>query len=266
MLIQTTNTSPLPRDAGGSENSASNGPQVQNSTPSASALVGASGTSSLQVPPPHDKVKADEHLYESPEWWIAVLTAALVLVTWRLVGYTKKLWASTADLVKDAGDKSERELRAYISAVLYELPRFMADQSAQVKFLLTNHGKTPAHDFRISCKIAVWPFPLPQAWDFGGGYTAVSGAPIVFPDAQRSVTFTSDDVLSRQTIREILEDGTRRLYIAGVVQYKDAFDADQKTTFCASVEPNLALRYVSEGQEVKAGIVFQDSDQHNDAT
>lgn len=235
-------------------------------TPSASTPIGQSVTSSFQVEPRQHERESHEHFYKSPEWWVAILTAALVVVTWRLVSYTKKLWASTADLVRDAGDKSERELRAYVSATPYELPRFLPENHVQIKFLLVNHGKTPASDFRIACKIVVWPFPLPLGWDFGGDYSPILGTPILFPDGTRSVLFNSPDILTRETVSEILDQNARRVYIAGAVEYRDVFGANQKTTFCASVSPNLALRQVSEGMEVKSGIEFQDSNQHNDAT
>jgi hypothetical protein len=191
----------------------------------------------------------------------------LVVFTLGIVVFTYRLWSSTRDLVKGADEASERELRAYVSAVPCELPVFLADCPIRVKFLLTNHGKTPAHDFHISCRIALWPFPLPANWDFGDAYVAIPSAFVLFPEGQRVASYEPEkEVLSRDAARIILDNRILRVYIAGVVKYTDAFEAQHTTRFCASVNPNHELRQVFEGNEVKSGIQFDDCDQHNDAT
>ena len=83
------------------------------------------------------------------EWLIAICTGILAFVTARLVYYTKKLWASTGDLVAGAKDTAERQLRAYVAIETVSINEVFAGGTPYAEVRIKNFGQTPAYE--LSC-------------------------------------------------------------------------------------------------------------------
>lgn len=201
---------------------------------------------------------AQEEMAYWAKWmfWATAAGAAFSLVAAWLLYQTLKLTRTS----------TEKQLRAYVSAHFVALPQFLPDHSIEVQYSLMNHGQTPASKFRCCIKTEVWPYPLPSDWDLGTFDNAVPGSFVLHPDQRRTVAYTSTNVIDRESVNRILSAGDIRLYVVGEIHYEDVFGRQQKTWFCTSSVPNLALKTVSEGREVKEGIRFADADQGNGAT
>ena len=80
---------------------------------------------------------------------LVLFTFLLFCVTAFLVRYTAKLWGATDDLVTDARDSAERELRAYIFIKSASIVNTGTGQQPRPGFTITNYGTTPAHKMVI---------------------------------------------------------------------------------------------------------------------
>jgi hypothetical protein len=80
---------------------------------------------------------------------VAVGTALLAIFSIVLAVATVFLWRATRDLVHDAQDKGERQLRAYVSLVGGAMIHANVDNAPgyQVQIELKNGGKTPGYQF-----------------------------------------------------------------------------------------------------------------------
>ena len=155
----------------------------------------------------------------STDWWLIVPTWFLAFFTLGLFLYTAKLWAATSNLVKDAAENAQRQLRAYVFEELVVLPgEVPAGHTPSFELTVRNFGNTPAENVVICVARTL----------------AASNNPTL-PPLQRtdrgSVFSLAQSATRPLTIRsEVLPEGGaeaigsgKDLYIYGDILYTDVF-------------------------------------------
>lgn len=160
----------------------------------------------------------------------------LVLVTFLLFIATVGLYCATRDLVHDAKETSERQLRAYVGIITDTGLRVNPDNTA---FFLDNYGLTPATDVKI---FSNWEF-LPTGQDLSANFAfedrecadkikSVPSVMLIFPK-NRALTvrrhcIATDEVFNLQKA----ERGELSAFYYGNITYKDIFKERRRTNFC----------------------------------
>jgi hypothetical protein len=186
-------------------------------------------------------------LHLSPEWALVGVTAILAVFTWLL-------WRSTGRLARDAKSSAdatlnhleataERQLRAYVFmermeihppasyATLPDLP-----QMPVYRTTYKNSGQTPAYDVQIEaaiflerpevCTTENW--SLPASTDEGMSVGTIAPGAVAFQ--------LYDEKLKADQL-QLLRDGTRGLFFAGHISYRDVFSKKRQTNFRLMREP-----------------------------
>jgi hypothetical protein len=170
----------------------------------------------------------------------------LVLVTGLLALTTGLLWWSTRDLVLDARDTAQRQLRAYIGPFGMELTVYPFESGgsafiAHIEF--RNFGKTPAYDLAVSSNAKIDdPNAIPFHEDTEPQQPPSAG--IAFPDAGQHVNLGWR--LSDEELRG-LRDRSKVLFLWGTVRYTDAFGKRH----------HFLYRMVSQEKTTDAGEVYR---------
>jgi hypothetical protein len=155
----------------------------------------------------------------TPDAITAAATALLVLVTLALAAGTLALWLATRRLVKAAAETAERQLRG---------------EKAHRRIEIKNFGVTPASDV----------FSLGNIREF----------PLIgeLPAIPHGAALGSAQAISVNEW-ESVEAGEARLYMYGIIRYKDAFGQNRETKFrLMSSDPELGpirLIYCPTGNE-----------------
>lgn len=186
----------------------------------------------------------------------ALFTCALFIATGLLY------WATRA-LVKSGEKNSAKQLRAYVSAQPNFIFDFSTTQLVTMRYLIKNHGQTPAYSIQLSALVDILPFPLPNGFHLPAisklnpTTTTVHQGEEIFGNVVAQRYFTA------QEIHDAVTNNGCRIYCFGVVTY-ESFDKLYRTNFCRSVvgSPNLAL--VGNGGTANAvHIDYEFADQHN---
>jgi hypothetical protein len=145
------------------------------------------------------------------------------------------LWLATRDLVHDAKEASERELRAYLSVTGFHV-RLVPGEEIKAQIVLTNAGKTPAYHVKSRISVlGIGEFPptiyvpagLPPEPEKGGGTVGPNGG--LF-----SVDTPFAPILSQEQFNALLSKRMvigYALYVEGAVTYIDAFNEKRTTRF-----------------------------------
>jgi hypothetical protein len=173
-----------------------------------------------------DNRKRFVHLFR---WWknpTDRFAFFLVVVTFLLFLATAGLYCATRDLVKDAEDTAERQLRAYVlpeKALLLNIN----DATPRYIFHAKNYGQTPAHE------LTVW-----VAWRyFDIGKIDI---PVARPAnlqlskyllGPQGFTTTSDTVYLDDDRKTKIRNGQAMFFLFGDARYKDVFGRDRISTF-----------------------------------
>lgn len=161
---------------------------------------------------------------------VAFGTGVLALFTVILAVATVFLWRATRDLVVDARDKGERQLRAYVALVGGVVVHATGDNQPGylVQIELKNSGTTPGYDF------TTWIMP-PEVQDFSA---LPFGAPR--PESER----TGKSIISPNTSAWInafyvwksdelaaVRSRKKGLFVWGGADYRDAFGEKRRFFF-----------------------------------
>jgi hypothetical protein len=202
--------------------------------------------------------KAESGKNDPPRWhefftWPEGITALAVLATMFFIGWQAFL---TRQAIASSDAASKIELRAYV--VVNVVSGTIQDKSKNLKFggspLITNSGKTPAHNLRWrtnsialrDSESGTYSFPSGEK-EFGGevlgvGQTMQLG--VVHPDF-----YDAEDV---EDIK--LGENGRAFYYWGVISYDDAFGEPRITDFCHRIhfypDPDKAGSWKVGGQYV----------------
>lgn len=144
----------------------------------------------------------------------------LVAFTVILAFSTIFLWVATRDLVKSAEKTARSELRAYVGISNCTIRSVSANEKPIIEIRFKNFGKTPAYKLRSWTDSVLEPtgtreklLKLDRQW---------TGASVLNPDDSYTNMTTRKTVLTVEEADAILTD-TKRLYVRGGIQYRDAF-------------------------------------------
>jgi hypothetical protein len=156
-----------------------------------------------------------------------------------------------------------RELRAYVTAKPSNI-EFSGRIPMKIHMEAKNTGQTPAYNIVMLNRFAMFPYPLPDGFDFGPDppiteTTNVLAAGDVLP---------GDRPLGRPMgpQREAqLQAGTHRWYALGIVKYRDAFGYPRTTRYCASAPGHQMLQGMGLAAGGAGDIRWEYTLVHNDA-
>ncbi len=125
---------------------------------------------------------------------------------------------------------AERQLRAYLGISPLERRIAKAGEYPRVRFKIHNAGQTPALRAVNLSSVFVFPHPIPHNHPFPKFARTdyleltISPAPPSNGVATAYKPITADDLAN-------IENGTHRLYLCGVLIYRDVFDKEHETKF-----------------------------------
>jgi hypothetical protein len=179
------------------------------------------------------------------------ITAASVLFTaiftFVLAVSTIGLWKQTDRLAKGTEDTAIRQLRAYVSVKPAQLTEIRIGHVPNASFIMENTGQTPAYRLNHLAFVSVLPHPLLD----GQGDLVAPHIGQKVPDftlhsrSQTEGEASDDSALTADDFAKAMAGGDFRLYMAGMVQYDDAFGIGRNTKFCAYIEADELRRVLS---------------------
>jgi hypothetical protein len=157
----------------------------------------------------------------------------IALFTILLVWVTGTLWWATEKLVKGADDNAQRQLRAYIQVQLGGNNNIDLGTGAKPEVIIKirNSGQTPAREVWVRCAVDVLTYPEPKDLPI---------PELDEIDTSLCIHAGSDVGDYRQWIKRglraeeasaIAGGGSKRLFLYGMVEYRDVFGKDWVTRF-----------------------------------
>lgn len=219
---------------------------------------------------------------------IAAATGAIALFTWTLYRATRKLWKVSQEQSKDMKtslaiaresadaatntvnimkDTAEKQLRAYLSVRIDHVFCFSDEIIAQIRFIMLNHGQTPAYNVTQTALIEILPYPLPPDYQLPNLPEPPDTTYVLHPTATLNGFVRAIRLFSKEEINRIINNNGFRIYILGLVKYKDGFGINRQTKFCCSVTGDENLARVAQGVPLDKDvpIKFEPCKQHNEA-
>jgi Sec-independent protein translocase protein TatA len=127
----------------------------------------------------------------------------------------------------------QKQLRAYINlngqALVAQLPD--AQIALEVRTIIENLGNTPARSVNFSSRLAILPAELPSDFGFTLPESPVDSAAVLFPRQTLTYRTWLPAVVTDDELTELKRGNSRKLYIYGVIRYKDTFDNERYTNF-----------------------------------
>src|SRR6185369_15575329 len=151
---------------------------------------------------------------------------------WLLVLATCGLWYATARLVKGAEKTAERQLRAYV-----HVTRVSHNTAGGDRYFVQyeNRGQTPAHDIRVTCCVALKPFPTESEFFDQPLVASLHGT--LGPSAEMHFVKEMGRML-RPDVMIAIRDGQSAVWIFGKIDYVDAFKKSRTTSFRNIISKN----------------------------
>lgn len=166
-----------------------------------------------------------------------------------------------------AKDTAERQLRAYVASRPDWIFEFNDTIPVRMRYTLTNHGQTPAYELTHTAVVEILPYPLPLNHPLpiipklSESTVTVHPTSSVYGLTSATRTFSKSDIS-----KAVANDGVR-IYVLGLVEYKDAFGTVRRTRFCSSVVGGKELATVATGiPSPSMPILYEPCSQHNEAT
>jgi hypothetical protein len=193
-------------------------------------------------------------------FWLVCFTGVLALATIILAAFT-------IDLAITSRKTAKQQLRAYVAARAISVSGFGPNIPVRIMFRMTNHGQTPAYDVSHAATIAILHYPLPPNFQFPAPPTPRASRFVLHPRAPFDAGIVAPAPFDAVQIGMATMNEGFRIYLYGIVTYKDAFKESRKTTFCLSVVPTENLLAISHGPPFpNVELAFHASEQHNEAT
>jgi hypothetical protein len=179
----------------------------------------------------------------SPFWrrifaWPEGVTTLSVIATLFFIGWQAMLMRQT---VRSSEDSSKRELRAYIAVVIgdaiFQVRRDppLGDLRFEARPVLTNTGRTPAHNIRFKARAAILPVPLPPGMDLPITHDADIGEIVIGINQTAYMSAVVDGFVQDADVADIKLGVSRSLYVWGRVVYNDVFGDQYETLFCHQI-------------------------------
>lgn len=170
------------------------------------------------------------------EFWVAFGTIIIAAFTAILGVGTFLLWSATRNLVKGAKHTAERQLRAYINIDIEKID-LSTTALTEVVLRVTNVGQTPAYELVANSWVDLRPWPYSPNGRFEGPPDPnLPAKSIINPSQARRFKTGSARPLTEQELADVALGTRKRLYVYGLVTYKDTFGHPRFAEFCLAVK------------------------------
>lgn len=175
----------------------------------------------------------DTFLNHTPDWFVALFTALLGFVTYRLVSTTGDLRDST-DKLWEAGERqlehldhtSKQQLRAYVHIEKVDvIGKVNTDEAPHFRITFKNYGSTPAYKVSHTYGISLV-FPGGNPKHRKPKITRFSD---LGPSQHRNSLYFFGDVVW-QIMRPGLKEENGKIFVDGEITYFDAFQIKEGAT------------------------------------
>jgi hypothetical protein len=146
-----------------------------------------------------------------------------------------------------ARDIAQRQLRAYVSGNPDYIFTFNPTIPVQIRFTLSNHGQTPAYAMANAAVIEILPYPLSKTDPLPPIPALVESTFTLHPNMTFFGTVSAARTFSQAEITRAIHNDGLRIYILGLIEYKDAFGRVRSTRYCRSVVGTDHLAEVAKG-------------------
>ncbi len=224
-------------------------PEIPDAYPNPTAETDRRGTADQPIiiskPLTETRLENDRETRKSRiEFWTAVGTGALAVITAALAIFTYRLWRSTGNLVEDAERTAVRQLRADVfvenarivaadanSNFIEPNRTIFAGGGTGVVIEFRNFGQTPAYDAQatISTELVDWPLITELVPKARFDDPKISKASMG-PSSNRAIFWVSGVVLSTEVLGD-LRSGKKAIFVFGEIRYRDAFGNDRFTRY-----------------------------------
>lgn len=168
---------------------------------------------------------------------------------WLLSIVTLMLWGATVGLVRGAEVTAARQLRAYVSIELAGQADFRRDPAnnfiCAIPYKIKNTGQTPAFDVQAHINFHFRPQPLAE--DLPRPKNPVPNSQFIVPDS-----FYVGTAVKTFAPETLPANPTDKLYIIGLVTYRDSFGVERETWICSSMNETGQILAYRIGQTAKA--------------
>jgi hypothetical protein len=167
--------------------------------------------------------------------WLRQLCEPAIFVNVLLCLATFALYWATRDLVHDAKDTSERQLRAYVILArnYKKIEDFELGKKPHIMTTIENVGQTPVYNGTWISGLNVLPNPLPGKFSYADCDIIMKQ-----PDAKQWFFGKSADIdkerdreISAEEIKQLKEENYA-LFFHGRICYRDIFQKIRTTDFC----------------------------------
>ena len=181
-------------------------------------------------------------LDHTPDWFVAIFTGLLAVVTLLLVRSTNKLWdagerqlrltrvvaivqaRNTRRQLRLTQSAVERQLQAYLSFRKIRINDVEAGKRASVTIPIENCGQTPAYQLSAQFSIGYWYFPLSKGTKIHHPRTTDEISQFILSPGMRArINTMLKEPLTRVEFDAIVGK-SGALYVIGWVRFTDAFD------------------------------------------
>lgn len=167
---------------------------------------------------------------------VSLIGAVLLIQTLQLtMDNTKAALASNKNTVKAIDQEqanAQRQLRAYLHPILPKLHTVMIGHKAFALVNVKNFGQTPAYDVKSVINFDILPSEFgfsKDAKDIPDISIGISASPMPPSEAINQEIFSAR-VISETEMLQIL-GGSHALFVAGFIQYRDAFGMKRETEY-----------------------------------
>ena len=203
----------------------------------------------------------------SDRWWTKAIgiSAAVIGLLQFFVYLYQGYWLRRT--VRTMDDTALRQLRAYVWCTATQLHDLEIGKLPRAVMEIRNAGQTPAYDMQVYGGIVLLPYPLPDDTAFPILTAHKSTKMVLHPGGGNPhysiAEFSSGGIKTMDTkhLDAVRKGEDIRIYLAGLISYRDAFSKARETRFLFSVKILDDL-----GSPKGLHVTFQGTQQHNTAT
>lgn len=188
-----------------------------------------------------------------------VAAGAAAIFTWDQVDATRKQ-------IERAHEDTQIAQRAYVYAAPGPVFHVTDGSKLEGTVIIGNSGQTVAKKVQRWVGMAVHGARTPDTMEGIGRLEREDGVLTISPRVQHQVIRIRPRILEPQISRIKSEQGEQRIYIFGIITYKDIFENPHMTSFChIYYGSNLAPQRKDEIASIYLGEYAKYCDKHNDA-
>lgn len=183
----------------------------------------------MDVKSDQHETKGNEESAKLTDILLTLFNGLLVGVTFWLVFYTRRLWASTDKLVKDAEAATIREIRAYVGVVYPEVKIDGDRLIAMIEY--QNSGQTPARDVQV--RISANIYDGAPNWEEPGNPRDEWKGGVLMPSVTWQRYCPIKESLDDRNVleKELLSEHGKKIWVWGIIAFTDIFHDRWETMF-----------------------------------